>query len=145
VDISIEYVKMCKQAVEIQKQFVPDQSSFLWDYAPRAGYDQDKYKFVEYRELIHQLVFRTYDDHEWSCVWLPRQDQLQEMVIERGKCSPNKDVALSYMFHNWITEEDGRSFGFGKAVFPDPSMEQLWLAFVMKKNFKKVWNGENWR
>jgi hypothetical protein len=24
------------------------------------------------------------------------------------------------------------------------SMERLWLAFVMEKKFKKVWNGEEW-
>ena len=24
------------------------------------------------------------------------------------------------------------------------SMEQLWLAFVMKKKYGKVWNGEEW-
>ena len=24
------------------------------------------------------------------------------------------------------------------------SMEQLWLAFVMKDKYKKVWNGEDW-
>jgi len=24
------------------------------------------------------------------------------------------------------------------------SMEQLWLAFVMKEKYNKIWNGENW-
>jgi hypothetical protein len=63
---------------------------------------------------------------------------------ERVKCSPCKDVALAYMFHDWMIEEDGRSFGFGKAVFLNPSMEQLWLAFTMRENFQKIWNGEEW-
>ena len=48
------------------------------------------------------------------------------------------------MFHNWMTEEDGRLFGYGKAPISNPSMEQLWMAFYMKEKYNKVWNGEKW-
>jgi hypothetical protein len=26
----------------------------------------------------------------------------------------------------------------------DDALEVLWLAFVMKENYNKVWNGEDW-
>jgi len=43
-------------------------------------------------------------------------------------------------FHGLIYEEElGKNY---TAIFN--SMEQLWLAFVMKEKFDKVWNGEDW-
>lgn len=79
------------------------------------GYDMDK-------EVAKDL-----------CIWLPRQDQLQEMLSIKDV--PLQSVAwvgyllclLQYDFARWTT-----------------SMEQLWLAFVMKEKYNKVWNGDNW-
>ena len=31
-----------------------------------------------------------------------------------------------------------------KELYPSASMEQLWLAFVMKEKYNKTWNGESW-
>ena len=75
-------------------------------------------------------------------VWLPRQDQLQEMLV-----SPDRK------FEVW-----NQLIGFDEWVFQLPeyqtvakvprplqqyaSMEQLWLAFVMKEKHNKVWNGK---
>ncbi len=73
-----------------------------------------------------------------------RQDQLQAMITERVACSPVPDVALAYMFHNWLITNDGYLFGYEKAPLPQPSMEQLWLAFVMKSLYSKIWNGTKW-
>ena len=61
---------------------------------------------------------------------LYRQDQLQEILgYQLG--------GMIMLFHEWIEE----------SVFPDNThntMEQLWLAFVMKEKHNKVWNGEEW-
>jgi hypothetical protein len=32
----------------------------------------------------------------------------------------------------------------GRGVYDEASPEQLWLAFVMKEKYNKVWNGEDW-
>ena len=69
-------------------------------------------------------------------IWLPRQDQLQKMV--RSKFANNLDMLMA--FYAFVTED--KPFGFD-AIFNAP-MEQLWLAFVMKEKYNKVWNGEKW-
>ncbi len=72
-----------------------------------------------------------------SLVWLPLQDQLQEMVIQPMQTII--DLVIN------ITR-------FGATAYPKrcawdsfSSMEQLWLAFVMKEKHNKTWNGEEWR
>ena len=62
---------------------------------------------------------------------LERQDQLQEMMAD--KRNPRD---LAYRFALSISEEEYKSFA---------SMEQLWLAFVMKEEFQKVWTDEGWK
>ena len=71
------------------------------------------------------------------------QDQLQKMVVDRVDCAPDYDVKLAYMFHGWMIENDGKIFGYGNATYKNPSMEQLWLAFVMH-SLRKIWAGTDW-
>jgi len=84
------------------------------------------------------------DDYEWDiAVWLPRQDQLQEMVGDYG---------LIYCFlYAYFRETSGENNWSNKSCSNADtywqqfgSMEQLWLAFVMRERFGKVWNGEEW-
>jgi len=62
------------------------------------------------------------------------QDQLQEML---GRIVP--DIHLRKCLIGWyMTWECGGQYQtYG-------SLEQLWLAFVMKECFGKVWHGEKW-
>ncbi len=67
-----------------------------------------------------------------ACViWLPRQDQLQEMA----------DIGFVYIsakfFGMWCDD-----IQYDEPKFT--SMEQLWLAFVMKEKHSKTWNGQEW-
>lgn len=65
---------------------------------------------------------------------LERQDQLQEIV---------RQPSLPWMLRNasdFVFDHDMR---FGP-LLTFTSMEQLWLAFVMKEKYNKVWNGEGW-
>ena len=66
-------------------------------------------------------------------VWLPRQDQLQEMV--GGYDAGFVDWA------RWLDNTYPHK-GFPKQRFH--SFEQLWLAFVLKELYSKIWNGEEW-
>ncbi len=68
--------------------------------------------------------------------WLPRQDQLQGMVKTRDRlldCSKFFSFACYYGVDHIEDIQDEKV-----------SMEQLWLAFVMKEKHNKVWNGEQW-
>lgn len=61
-------------------------------------------------------------------LWLPRQDQLQEIL---------KPYPFSALLR------DVRMFWKGGGRYCN-SMEQLWLAFVMKEKFNKIWNESKW-
>jgi hypothetical protein len=73
-------------------------------------------------------------------IWLPRQDQLQEMAGPEW----------------WRQWERFRAFVYCRcqdqmlysSILPSRrlgSMEQLWLAFVMAEKFGKTWDGNEWR
>ena len=73
---------------------------------------------------------------EWKnrFLWLPRQDQLQEMI----SIYPTQFRADSSVpWHSFLADDITVEGKFD-------SMEQLWLAFVMKEKYNKVWNGEEW-
>lgn len=110
MDTSKGYVKMCEKAKEIQKL-------------------RPKHWHNEYAELcsgdIHD--FWEYSKDIDKMVWLPRQDQLQEMV----------NIKTVNDFVNALIERLAFEYRNG-------SMEQLWLAFVMAELYKKRWNGEEW-
>jgi hypothetical protein len=66
-------------------------------------------------------------------IWLPRQDQLQEML--------NRTIwHLQQSFHHWFLELVIPLI----SAYDDRTMEQLWLAFVMETKYGKVWNGQEW-
>ena len=69
-------------------------------------------------------------------VWLPRQDQLQEMVKQKTLL-----MSLKH-FCDWSLLQDEEFFK--TQCDKVTSMEQLWLAFVMKEKYNKTWNGKEW-
>ncbi len=80
-------------------------------------------------------------DLQAQLIWLPRQDQLQEMVRHHRRCDIPYWLLLD--FSDWVRSCDWRLQNLGT----DPalvSMEQLWLAFVMKEKHQKVWDGAQW-
>lgn len=80
-----------------------------------------------------------YDSGVGACQ-LERQDQLQEMLeFPVGSFNDNFWDALADLY-NWSFKGSWRKFEH----YIPLSMEQLWLAFVMKEKYDKVWNGEDW-
>lgn len=96
-----------------------------------------------------------YSDEEVACQ-LERQDQLQEMVLPRGYDSEGLNSLLSrftfFVLHPYKDKDEKISIPCERPFFEAalyicsyfPSMEQLWLAFVMKEKYNKVWNGNDW-
>jgi len=64
------------------------------------------------------------------------QDQLQEMVFTATDGTYNKVGTKVFAFADYW-EEHGIP-----AMFT--SLKQLWLAFVMRERFGKVWTGSDW-
>ena len=137
MDTSKQYIKMCEKAEEIQKILDGD-----------FGDDDDR--VVAYKPTPHRpqgggwLVKFSWP---YECpldeyfVYLPRQDQLQEMVHIDGVCDGVQFMARLDRFDCFVwPEEMGDSVNLNYVA----SMEQLWLAFVMKELYRKAWSGEEW-
>ena len=77
---------------------------------------------------------------------LERQEQLQVMS-DFGKFFKNNPVGMVKAMECRIEQkyedelEDRKWFNYW---YDCNSMEQLWLAFVMKENHNKTWDGEKW-
>lgn len=72
-------------------------------------------------------------DSQGRTCQLERQDQLQEMVS-----SVVGDTTIdAFMLHSFLPFCHAEMTLWG-------SMEQLWLAFVMKELHSKIWDGDNW-
>jgi hypothetical protein len=126
MDKSSHYIKMCESAKVIQKQRKPEFGDFFVSMSlgltsPCQTIVSDLEKKASYLKTI-------------KAVWLPRQDQLQEMVIE--KYATPWDLAIA--FSNVL-------MGDKTSYFDNfDSMEKLWLAFVMLENCRKKWKDGDW-
>lgn len=70
---------------------------------------------------------------------LERQDQLQEML---GECVKSFRLFVDKIgYKNPDYDVLWAIVGYYEEF---TSMEQLWLAFVMKEKFNKTWNGSDW-
>jgi len=131
MDKSEKYFTMCKKANEIQEQWHIELGD---EYADAGGYS-----------LGPGTSISSMTSMKDRCVWLPRQDQLQEMVIRYGKdIKPEWFPCLLYVVDFFLKPyaiECERSTGY---PFPE-TMEQMWLSFVMKDKYGKVWTGKSWK
>jgi len=97
-----------------------------------------------YIEMCERLPQEVKDDFVeiGSCdedVWtgdtrLLRQDQLQEMIMQ-------KDRPVAYLLNAFLLYCSDLPLTICNAF---ASFEQLWLAYVMKEKYGKVWDGEGW-
>jgi hypothetical protein len=126
MDKSSNYIKICESAKVIQKQWKPEFGDFFVSMSlgltsPCQSVTSDLEKKVSYLKTI-------------KAVWLPRQDQLQEMVIE--KYATPWDLAIA--FSNVLMGDNASYFE------QFDSMEKLWLAFIMLEKYKKKWKDGEW-
>lgn len=111
MDTSKEYIEMCGKAEEIQ------------NLRPQKEYGRvSKYGDYFYSRVLKEVINNNPSS---AAIWLPRQDQLQEMLVE--------SFAIDGIKHFWIEIEA-----------PEISWEQLWFRYVMYEKFGKVWDGKKW-
>jgi len=131
MDCGNNYILMCEKAEEIQRLWKPKDGDYAWH--PNEG--DDYMGYWEFPTEIAIVKVTESKSAQWwlHWLWLPRQDELQE--IYHGGClivAGLLQLIWEFMRHNI------------KYVDSFTSMEQLWLAFVMKERWNKVWNGEKW-
>jgi len=114
MDTSAKYIEMCSKATEIQELDIKrDEQSF----------------------------FSEEDTFEKGgvTVWLPRQDQLQEMYIKKvGPYSKSlKDrIMIDIKYHN------DETYTIEHALFISKSFEQFWLQLTMIELYCKTWSNK---
>ena len=127
MDTSENYIKMNVKAPEIQRLLPEDDREHCYLVCSQYGW------------YFHSEGFKGEKITLSDCgciapsVWLPRQDQLQEMIMP-------KDRPVAYLLNAFLIFCGDLPLTICN-VFA--SFEQLWLAFVMKDK-GKVWNGEDW-
>ncbi|KKN71485.1 hypothetical protein LCGC14_0420640 [marine sediment metagenome] len=78
-------------------------------------------------------------------IWLPCQAQLQEMVKYFHNLPPAEYSSRGQLEVFWQFVDDNWH-DYLWAMSDEPvSMEQLWLAFVIKEKHNKVWDGDTWQ
>jgi len=131
MDTSKQYIEMCKKAFEIYDGRYFIEGDFL---LTKPTEQQESYVtiFAEHDccggDLCDGREFNFFVSEDVEC-WLPRQDQLQEIVDMDYVGSHIEDIKHFYTFSDVGTES---------------TWEQLWLAFVMKKKYNKEWKGNDW-
>ena len=125
------YIKMC-DCEEIQGGWVLKLGDYVFDNV------QSKVIFFSVCKESDKPVRDTYGSRY---IWLPRQDQLQEMVGKFPEVFERFADTMGQNDFNYGLEEMG-SYDLWET--PCTSMEQLWLAFCMFEKYGKVWSGEEW-
>jgi len=130
MDTSKEYILMCEKAVEVQELWKPCQYDHLGFIDKCGGYGSSYYTPDTLLERAKKI----------GRFWLPRQDQLQGMFLKKPNVVGNLMANLNSLVHG-LSIFMGDCSRKGECYF---SMEQLWLALVMKEKFNKTWNGKDW-
>ena len=134
MDTSKEYIKMC-DCEEIQNLWKPSVGDFQCSDEGLNLYIQ---QYADWYKVNENL-----EGWKEGAIWLPRQDQLQEMLDNE-----NYKNHVHYRFSEFLESKYSISaqcaFIILMNMFENCSMEQLWLAFVMKEKHNKIWNGERW-
>lgn len=127
MDTSETYIKMCREAKEIQNYY-------HCNLKGKRGMRGDYGDFV-FPIAYGSVIVISENHYGGEEIWLPRQDQLQEMLIDEL----NNFRHISYLFSSWLSAECWQSYQSTLMSF-----EQLWLAFVMLKKYNKGWINETW-
>ena len=137
MDTSDEYIKMCI-CPEVQKQWkLPhDDQDYIYHY--RTGFRLNGNQVRPNDRDAGWVADEKVGFMNGQLIWLPRQDQIQEMYGWIETSIPS--ITLALRFTEFCDTE-----GDGNVDIRKGSMEQLWLAFYMYEEHKKEWDGEKWK
>lgn len=133
--LTIRYITMCRKAPEIQLLWKKEYGDYV---VVKTDYG-DEVKTVfdgaddEYSASSNHIS-PEYSDID-NCDWLPKQDQLQDMVMPEYNIYGCDEIELFMDDLHAFQKELNPLFN---------SMEELTLAFVMKHKYQKEWNGTDW-
>lgn len=121
MDKTEEYTIMCEKAEEIQKE--KDRNLDMFYSVNVLEYDADGNCW--------------FNRNNKKAIWVPTQDQLQGIAIKISELW----IHVLNRFYEYYTEQVRWNHEW-HAFFNTPEM--MWLAFVMREEFGKVWDGKEW-
>ena len=143
MDNSQEYILMCERSKEIQEG----------RFGSLEGWENnDFYYFYNYRDMISTYKnghgvhtgkkpeIHKKNRGKYACsgqIWLPRQDQLQDLILGICKYQRPTIATLINDFRNWMFEKNSDAYKYN-------SIDKLWLCYYMKFMHNKKWNGKYW-
>ena len=114
--ITKNYIKQCEQAEEIQKEWEQTVGDiFIYQKDIKSGC---YFYITEHRKYI-------------NAIWLPTQEQLQEIL-------PCRDY-IDFCKFSVFCSGELICWNKGYKIY-----NELWLAFVMYEKYDKIWTGEKW-
>lgn len=141
MDKTIEYIKMCDKATELHKQCQYETDDWFSQVTGYSQIDGSKMYELHVRLKCNISFAEEGTDKYRPFIWLPRQNQLQKMIGSFN--SEDFENVPVYACPKYMVE-DLFEFAQDDCKMGLTSMEQLWLAFVMKEKFNKTWDGEDW-
>ena len=142
MDTSKEYILMCEKFPELQPHDLEFENG---DYIVYKGKWGTYFNSHFYLEGTYDEGLINYDLNPFR---LHTQDQLQEMMEDKYTIKEMLLVFDCFVFPSFdkqlLSKKDKIKNSQYVAQFT-LSMEQLWLAFVMKEKHNKTWNGEEWK
>jgi len=136
--ITDNFIRMCEQAEEIQDQWRQPFKSYIGD----LYWQGEEYLMIpEACICVTEIMFQPKDEH----IWLPTQEQLQEMLFLKSSIFDGYSnvISMVYQFHLWLNE---KFYGYymHKPYPKGNILNELWLSFVMKEKYNKIWTSEKW-
>ncbi len=140
MDKSSRYIKMCKEAREIQGGwnhktgdiFVTKKGEVLFWVPGKYGALEIKGGFGVTRD--DKII--TLDPY----IWLPRYNQLIE-TIQATSQSHFRDI--TFLFYSWLRTPYGIDIHHSpKKLFA--TNEQMWIAYLMESLYHKIWTEMAW-
>lgn len=138
MDYTGTFINMCIKATEIQERWQHVPGDF---FTTINGEVAVLSKWSSLMPLEYQVVNNEHEtDRGVPYTWLPRQDQIQGMLYEIW------DESISFMEkqNNLIDFFDAYGINGTKSQRDFKTMEQAWIALLMKEQYNKLWNGEDW-
>lgn len=140
MQVTKNYIEMCEQAEEIQKLWEPKKGDWLY-------WEVDKsVKLIITLHMIEAIKrFRTipihYTDNLEYHIWLPTQEQLQKLMPKTDIISLVEFIRNAELrYHDKF---DKNTVGYFTGTFE--TLNELWLAFVMKERWGKIWVDGVWK
>lgn len=139
MDRTPQYILMNEKAPEIQKEWKPRDGDLAWH--PNEGVEH--LGTWEFPEKFDVVSLATNPADWWrNWLWLPFQNQLQDMVKETSS-SGDRMVGLELCnLYSWYQSHRPNDIGIDMSQWP--TWEQIWFHFIMWQKFGKKWDEDKW-